>query len=1002
MTETVLASWAKSAKQRPHAIAYRDDDCSLSHAELLEKVTSKASLLVARGLRPGHRVAILVGSDAERVTWMVAVMLAGGCVVSLGLNQPGKRLRDLLRRLAPVLVVTDPGTRSLVEGVPVLDVKHPAPLTASDGPLPRIAGGWPAYLCFTSGTSGQPKGVIVPHSALAQTTGALVAHLGLEESPRTHVLATSWSFDVAMLDLWLALTTAGTLVAPHRDDLFGTALARTLMGAVNPMIQAVPSLFGTLSDADLALLPRDSILVLGGESAPPELLRRLSNCSDVHLAYGITETAVCSTMHHVTAETPTATLGVPLPGVDCQVVDRNNMPVPVGAIGELLIGGTSLSHGYLNDPAHTARVFVPAPGGRRYYRSGDLVRQDQSGVLTFCGRVDDQVKIRGHRVEPAETEHALLALPGVRQAAVIARKDPSGQSALVAYVSGSGLVAAEIRQMLAGRIPDWMVPSVVVVLQEFPVNATGKIARTQLPEPDWHIKPVSQETSSSGAEQTMAALWKSLLGVDVVRSKDSFVALGGHSLKAAQLTATLRTDFGVTVRPSEILAASSLEDLSRMVEAAPSAVDDNRRELTQTGEASPAQRHIWLHQQLVGTDGVYNIVVTVELQGPLNVLVLQRALHLTEQECSALRQRLFFDGEKIGIVERPADLRPLRVRSAGARLAESVRSAGTTAIDIAEGAPWRYELFTEEGADHHTLLLTFHHAAVDGVAVQLILKHLGRVYSSLANGGIPDPFPPKSPGAEALSAVDSDPTFWTTMQETAPEPVRLPGQQVAVDSTDFKGWSQPVALSGVERAAIVDIATANGTSSHTVVLSCVLRALALLTSRTELVIGLPMSARGSSAGAADIGHFVTVLPVLFELPADLAPKSTLEAVAQRMREVHDHTSNDPGLVLDLLLNRRNAAFHSLFHIVFAWEDERADIEFEDLRADWNTQFNGWSDVDLTLQLKSSGPLINGRISGRNATNDSIDVSATVQVLSDCFTDLISTRMRNNESKGDSV
>lgn len=651
----VLDRWLSVAERAHHAPACRDNDTTLSHRGVIDLAHRRARLLVSQGLEPEERVVVMLNSGADQAVWIASVMLAGGCAVPVGLHQPEQRLRTIVELARPARVITDSRTCHLAADRPGYDGADPG--TEEAAVLPPSDADRAAYTCFTSGTTGRPKGVVVTHGVLAHTVGEMAAYLDLARSPRTHVLATSWSFDVAMMDLWLALTTGGTLFVPDRDDLLGPALIATVSQIEAPIVHGVPSLFGAFSDADFDKLPEATTVMLGGESVPASLLRNLCEHTDMHAVYGITETGVITTTHRVTPASTSDTIGRALPGVDCVVVDGSGVAVPDGEPGELHIGGPVVARGYLDDPDGTALRFVDDAAGIRRYRTGDLVRRRPDGTFTFHGRIDQQLKIRGHRLEPAEVEQTLLGLPGIRQAAVVARDNPAGERMVVAYVVGAGFETDDIKRELTTRMPDWMRPSVIELLPELPISVTGKVDRQALPEPHWPLGGNSGESdvrAGTETERTIGGMWQQLLGTRQVGADDNFLALGGHSLKAAQLSTALRDHLGVSIPVHEVLAAESLGKLAALVDTVGRA---GHQESASPGSPpdgpSPVQRQLWLHQELAGTDGIYNIVVPVRMRGPLRTADLQRALHTVERRHPALLTSYVFDGEKLTAVPRP-------------------------------------------------------------------------------------------------------------------------------------------------------------------------------------------------------------------------------------------------------------------------------------------------------------------------------------------------------------
>jgi amino acid adenylation domain-containing protein len=969
---TVLDRWLSQAPV-DDTPALRDHDLTRSYRELLETAQRRAAFFLSQGLQPDQRVVVILNSGVEQATWIAAVMLAGGCAVPVGLNQPEQRLRTLIELARPTAVIVDPATWPLADGQVRYDGTHRG-ADLSDR-LPRAGRDWAAYICFTSGTTGQPKGVIVTHGVLAHTIGEIAAYHGLGNRARTHVLATSWSFDVAMMDLWLALTTGGTLFMPGRDALLGPALPALLSGIEAAILHTVPSLFSASSADDLSSLPKDITVIVGGESAPASLLATLADHSDLHVAYGITETGVITTMAPGRPGMGPDIIGRPLPGSDCTLTDAAGRPVPDGELGELLIGGPVVARGYLGDPAGTAARFLPGEKGLRRYRTGDLVRRRPDGMLSYHGRIDQQVKIRGHRVEPNEVEQVLLNLPGVRQAAVVAREDLAGERVLVAYLVGDDLEVNTVRRECGVKMPEWMCPGAIQILPTLPITATGKIERRALPMPSWTGDAddgASALGQLSDTEQMISRMWQQVLGTHAVTADANFIALGGHSLKAAQISTALRDLFGVSVKAHDVISMPSLRDLAQLVDRQ-AGVESDRGMTPSPGrrrEASALQRRIWRQQELAGNAGIHNAVVTVRLTGRIDLAALRRSLHAVELLHAALRTSFVSESGKLIAFEHSPASRPLAIRNSS--LPEAIRDAGASALQISGGVLWRYELVSVTPTES-VLLLVFHHIAVDRTAIQFLLQEIAERYSGASGRTRAMPSDAHEFGPETRVSGDNL-DFWTRLLKDAPEPASLPGQLAARDTSDFSSWCRSAHMAGMRASVLRQTAARAGATLHTLLLSAFLRTVAKAVGTVDLIIGVPISLRGMDvAYAATVGQFVSVLPIRFALPADLSPSGCLAVVVHTMQSAQQHCAVDPEAVLATIRADYERAPDETARIVFASQEEAPTAEFAGLESSWAMEVSGYSAYDLAFDFTARRDVITGRVTGRRASCVDIDV-----------------------------
>jgi amino acid adenylation domain-containing protein len=568
----------RAVAEHSERVAIQHGVSTWTYRQLGDRVDRLARRIGALGVPPGSRVAICVDRSAAAVVAILAVLKRGCTYVPLDPEHPPMRLAWMLRDTRSRAVLTRAPQRSLFDGadVPVLDLDAPAGAAGDfSGPPPVGNADATAYVMYTSGSTGQPKGVCVPHRAVIRLViGADYARFG----PNTRVAqASNLSFDAATFEIWGALLHGGTLVFIARDELLdpprlAAALRRERIDMMflttalfNRVVREVPTAFATLRD-----------LLVGGEALSPTHVRtalehgppeRLLNM------YGPTENTTFSTYHPVSLPVPAPRIpiGKPIANTTGCILDRERRPVPVGVVGELYLGGDGLASAYLDRAELTADRFIAKPfpdaPGERFYRTGDLCRWLPEGGIDCVGRDDDQVKLRGFRVEPGEVEATLRQHPGVSEVAVVAREEPDGECALVAYVT---LTAPEepppdLRTYLAQRLPPYLVPAFVVPMRALPLTANGKLDRAALPPA---IAPAHAPAPRplSDAERQVAQLFREVLCVEDVGPDASFFDLGGHSLRAMQLVSRVRDTFDVEVPLRAIFQAPTLAGVAAEIE----------------------------------------------------------------------------------------------------------------------------------------------------------------------------------------------------------------------------------------------------------------------------------------------------------------------------------------------------------------------------------------------------------------------------------------------------
>ncbi len=748
----------RQAEQTPGALALIDGPRQWTYQELDARANQLARSLQKRGLSPEQLVAVRLERSAEWVVAVLGVLKAGGAYLPLDPQLPAERLRFTLEDARVEILLTQQSLRSDLPAelrhVVCLDTDWPEIAACpADRPVRQAGREQLAYVIYTSGSTGRPKGVMIEHRALVNYTQAAIEQYGITSADRVLQFASA-SFDGHVEEVFPCLTRGGTLLL-RNDEMLDCRKFLQRCGEWQLTFVSLPTGFwheltrAIVADG-LAVPATLRLVVIGGEQALPERVavwfQRVDSRARLMNTYGPTETTVVATAAELGPDDGRENrvpIGRALRNTRVYVLDRGQQPVPVGVPGELHIGGESLARGYLNRPELTEERFVPDPFGKagaRMYKTGDVVRWRNDGRLEFIGRSDQQVKIRGFRIEPGEVEQVLREHPAVADAAVVARERSPGDLHLVAYLTASEdatPVAADVRQFLRSRLPGFMVPTALVVLDRLPITPGGKVDRRALPAPDWSGAGIGSEAEfiapRTATEQQLAGIWSEVLSIERVGAHDNFFDLGGHSLLAIQVISRINRDLDLGIALRDLFEAATLKALAERVEAARQS--GSRASLPPIQPISrdvPVpmsynQELFWAVSHLQQGSPLYARHPTLRINGPLDVPALERSLNEILRRHELLRTTFAPRGKEVFQVIAPYQPRRIKVVDlselpAEMREEEVLRYAKAEAerpIDLAQGPLMRLELLKLDAEDH-VVLVGMHHVIYDGSSIDVL------------------------------------------------------------------------------------------------------------------------------------------------------------------------------------------------------------------------------------------------------------------------------------------
>ena len=986
---SVPVLFAAQVARTPEAVAISCGERSLTYRELDEAANRLAHLLASQGVGPGERVALLSSRSAEAITAILAVLKTGAAYVPIDPTQPAARMEFMLADAAPIAAVTTADLRSRLDGHDLLvtDIEDARIQTYPCTGLPGPALDDIAYLIYTSGTTGVPKGVAVTHRNVTRLLGSLDADV-----PRAGVWTQchSLAFDFSVWEIWGALLGGGRLVVvPDSVVRSPEDLHALLVAEQVSVLSQTPSAFYALATVD-ALSPELGeqleleAVVFGGEALEPQRLRtwldnhpgspRLLNM------YGITETTVHASLREIVdvddVDSTASPIGVPLAHLGFFVLDGSLQAVPAGVVGELYVAGGGLACGYVGRSGLTGSRFVACPfagagaPGQRMYRTGDLVLWGTDGQLRYVGRADEQVKIRGYRIELGEVQAALAGLGGVGQAVVIAREDRPGDKRLVGYVTGTA-DPVTLRAALGERLPEYMIPAAVVVLEALPLTVNGKLDTRALPAPEYtdadHYRAPATPT-----EEIVAGIYAQVLGVERVGVDESFFDLGGDSLSAMRVIAAINTGFDAGLAVRTLFEAPTVAQLApRIGGEAGGLAPVVAGERPAVVPLSFAQNRLWIIDQLQGPSAVYNMATALRLGGRLDADVLGQALADVVGRHESLRT-LFpaVEGIPRQLVVAPAraDFGWDVVDAGGwsaARLEEAIDTAARDPFDLASQIPLRARLF-RISEDEHVLVAVAHHIAADGWSITPLVRDLGVAYAARCAGRAPGWAP------LAVQYVDytlwqreqlgdlSDPdsrigaqlAYWEQALAGMPERLELPTDRPYPPVADYRGARVAVDWPVELQQRVARMAREHNATSFMVVQAALVALLAQLSASSDVAVGFPIAGRRDPALDGLVGFFVNALVLRVEVAGDPSVAELLAQVRGRSLAAYEHQDVPFEVLVERLNPTRSLTYHPLIQVVLAWQnnDPSAALGLGDLQVTALPVDTRTARMDLTFFL----------------------------------------------------
>ncbi len=937
----------EQAGRTPDSVAVVFEEQTLTYRHLCDRARVVARRLRSLGVGPDVPVGLCLERSPDLLVAILGILEAGGAYVPLDPTHPQPRLEFIARNAGCEVIVTERVMLSRLGGAGRVRVLMDDDVADGGEGQPEepvaVGGAHLAYVMYTSGSTGQPKGVCVTHASVVNLLWSMSDTIGV--APGGTVLATSaYAFDISVAEFFLPLLNGGRVAllsdAAARDpDLIIRAIGDLRPAAV----QATPTMWNALCSLGW---PGDPALtcVSGGEPLPAPLAQSLSRqCRQLWNCYGPTETTIYSTAAAIDASDPVVTIGTPLANTLVYVVDQHDHLVPTGVTGELWIGGAGVARGYRGRPELTAERFVDNPfcPGDRVYRTGDLARWRADGRLEMLGRADTQVKIRGHRIELEEIEAQLSMHPSVLASAAAAIANQAGEVRLVAYIVTRGQLDVDARALqehLRSQLPDYMIPGSFVRLLALPTTANGKIDRKALPAPDPGRAHASEAfvAPQTPEEHAVAGVFAEVLGVPRVSADANFFDMGGHSLLATQVAIRLRRLLRCDLPIREVFEHPTAVSLGAHLAARPAAqhpaaVD---RWDPATRDAAPlsfAQERFWFLSQFEPESAAYNMEQLVRLRGALDIDALRAALQTVVDRHAVLRTTYVVVGDAPRQVVHPSVTIALPVVDLGtgppadreARARQQAAENAGRVFDLARDVPVRARLF-RLAPDEHLLQVVVHHIAGDGWSMGVLWSEVGAAYSARVTGidaVLPAlreqyaDFATKERSQLRDDVLREHLAYWRTRLEGFTPPTLTPDFPRRVTSSR-RGAAIVVPLPAALTARIRTLCGTQRVTPFMVLLAAFQILLSRLTGQGDVAVGLPVVTRQRPELEHLIGLFLNTLVIRSDVSSEARFTDVLERLRDDVVDALDHQDLPFEQVVSHLGAARNPAQSSLFQILF--------------------------------------------------------------------------------------
>jgi len=978
--ETILDLFNKQVKLVPNKVAAEFEADSITYKELDEQSNQLAHKLIELGVSSETLVPICLDRSLDMIMGILAILKAGGAYVPIDPDYPQNRIKYILDDVDSSLILTQANYQDLFEIDSLLiDQKSIYDRFKKTSPEIKVDKDSLAYVIYTSGTTGQPKGVMNIHAGIHNRLVWMRDYFNVTNED-TILQKTSFCFDVSVWELMLPMITGAKLVFAkvngHKEPSY---LKDLLIQQGVTMMHFVPSMLATflqnIEELDGAELK--SVICSGEElkaSTVKDFQAKLPAIGLYNL-YGPTEAAIDVTCQDLTNydNADIVSIGEPIANTQIYIVDSQNNIQSVGVKGEMLIGGVQVARGYLNKPELTNQKFIANPFNQndpyKLYRTGDIARWLPDGRIEYLGRIDNQIKLRGYRIELGEIENCLLENPDIMSAAVDYR-EYLGEFSIVAYYVAdqeSEIEADALKEYLKERIPENMIPSYFVEMEELPINFNGKLDKSALPDPEI-LRTDKHENPSNETEEKLLAIWSEILKIDEenISVITSFFNVGGHSLKAISMVNAIFKCFSVEVPLTEVFERQTIRNISEYIDANHE-VDTSSSEMSRNSfgsipkatessfyPLSSAQKRMYFQYMFNKDSLLYNMPLVYKMKGQLNLQALENAYKKLVEHHESLRMLFELnDGVPVQHLAQADEFKIDYVEDADLPLDASIDDF-VRPFELSKELPFRVRL-VKESDNSHVLMMDMHHIISDGISMQLLTQDFWQLYKGDNLEAKQIQYKDYAVWQQSDSykqLVETHKSFWLDTFSEEVVTLELPTDHQRPHILSSEGFSDTLLLNEEQSNQLRALACRENVTMYNLFLGIYNLFLHKMTNEVDIVVGTPTAGRHHADLEGLVGMFVNTVPLRNKLNTELSFSEFIQNLQFNTLSAFDHQLFQYEDLVDALSIPRNMNRNPLFDVFYSYNqhDDALDIQESDISIDSYEVSRPISKFDLSLNI----------------------------------------------------